>query len=97
MFAKLPLAPRGTPLQQAVWRELRTVAYGATITYKELATRVGRPTAARAVGAANGRNPFWLFQPCHRVIGADGSLTGYAGGLAMKRALLEFETARHDP
>jgi len=86
------LDPRGTPFQRAVWRELRRVPYGATVSYKELAARVGRPRAVRAVGRANGSNPISLAIPCHRVLGSDGSLTGYAGGLAVKRALLELES-----
>ena len=89
----LPLAPRGTPFQQSVWAALRELPFGATTCYSALATQLGRPTAARAVGAAIGRNPLWLIIPCHRVIGRDGSLTGYAGGLARKRALLELEGA----
>ncbi len=76
----------------AVWRALREVPYGKTCTYAELAAAVGRPTAVRAVGAANGRNPVCLVVPCHRVIGADGSLTGYSGGLERKRALLDLES-----
>ncbi len=91
---QLPLAPRGTPFQVKVWRELCNIRYGETISYAELARRIGRPTASRAVGHSNGRNPISIVVPCHRVIGADNSLTGYAGGLDRKRALLEFE-ARH--
>lgn len=87
----LPLAPRGTPFQQQVWRALRDVPYGTTATYKQIATAIGRPTAVRAVGAANGRNPLPIVVPCHRVIGSDGSLTGFAGGLALKRLLLRLE------
>jgi len=89
----LALRPRGTTFQLRVWRELASIARGETISYAELARRVGRAGAARAVGAANGRNPLPIFLPCHRVIGADGSLTGYAGGLAKKRWLLELEGA----
>ena len=85
------LAPLGTPFQTEVWAALRQVPYGATTTYGALATRIGRPSAVRAVGAANGRNPYCLVVPCHRVVGADGSLTGYAGGLDRKRFLLELE------
>ena len=85
------LAPVGTPFQREVWSALRTVPYGATTTYGQLAAAIGRPTAVRAVGAANGRNPFCLVVPCHRVVGADGSLTGYAGGLERKRFLLDLE------
>lgn len=96
-FEELALIPRGTPFQQRVWKELRNVTYGATTTYGELAARIARPKAARAVGAANGKNPIWLLLPCHRVVGANGTLTGYAGGLAMKRALLEHEALPHEP
>jgi methylated-DNA-[protein]-cysteine S-methyltransferase len=88
---ELPLRPAGTPFQQRVWSALREVPYGATTTYGELAAAVGAPSAARAVGAANVRNPLCVVVPCHRVIGRDGSLTGYAGGLARKRLLLELE------
>ena len=88
---EVDLAPVGTPFQAAVWAALRSVPYGATTTYGALAAVVGRPTAVRAVGAANGRNPYCLVVPCHRVVGADGSLTGYAGGLARKRFLLDLE------
>lgn len=87
----LPLAPRGTPFQHAVWDAIATVAAGATISYAELARRAGRPGSARAAGAATGRNPLAIVIPCHRIVGADGSLTGYAGGLARKRALLTLE------
>jgi methylated-DNA-[protein]-cysteine S-methyltransferase len=87
----LPLDPQGTGFQRTVWSELRRISRGTTITYAELARRVGRPKAVRAVGAANGRNPLPLLVPCHRVIGSDGSLTGFAGGLAMKQALLDRE------
>jgi methylated-DNA-[protein]-cysteine S-methyltransferase len=87
----LALAPAGTPFQLATWRALTAIPYGSTISYAELARRVGRPTASRAVGAANGANPLPIVVPCHRVIGADGSLTGFGGGLPVKRALLELE------
>ena len=87
----LDLAPAGTPFQLAVWDELRRIPYGTTISYAELAARIGRPKAVRAVGAANGHNPIPIVVPCHRVIGADGSLTGFGGGLACKRALLQLE------
>ncbi|HEX6202826.1 MAG TPA: methylated-DNA--[protein]-cysteine S-methyltransferase [Thermoanaerobaculia bacterium] len=87
----LPLAPRGSAFQRAVWDELRRVPYGATVSYGELAARLGRPGASRAVGGANNRNPLPIVVPCHRVIGADGSLTGYGGGLDRKRALLALE------
>ena len=88
---ELPLAPRGTPFQRAVWEELRRIPYGTTCTYGELAVRIGNPRAVRAVGQANHRNPLPIFIPCHRVIGANGALTGYAGGLDLKRSLLELE------
>jgi methylated-DNA-[protein]-cysteine S-methyltransferase len=87
----LPLAPRGTPFQRDVWRALAAVPYGATTTYGALAATLGRPTAARAVGAANGANPLPVVVPCHRVVGADGSLTGYLGGVPLQRALLVLE------
>lgn len=87
----LTLAPEGTAFQRAVWSELSQVGCGETSTYAEVARRIGHPAAVRAVGAANGRNPIALFIPCHRVIGAGGSLTGYAYGLDRKRALLEHE------
>jgi len=89
----LPLAPTGTAFQRAVWRALGDVAYGQTTGYGALARALGRPTAARAVGAANGANPLPIVVPCHRVIGADGTLTGYAGGLTIKRWLLAHEAA----
>lgn len=89
----LPLAPTGTVFQRAVWRALGDVAYGQTTGYGALARALGRPTAARAVGAANGANPLPIVVPCHRVIGADGTLTGYAGGLTIKRWLLAHEAA----
>jgi methylated-DNA-[protein]-cysteine S-methyltransferase len=81
----------GSPFQRRVWQELRAIPYGETIGYGELARRIGVPSAARAVGVANGRNPISIIVPCHRVIGADGSLTGYGGGLERKRLLLELE------
>lgn len=89
----LELAPQGTPFQLAVWREVSRIPYGETATYGELARRLGDPRAVRAVGAANGANPLWIIIPCHRVVGADGSLTGYAGGIEVKRRLLELEGA----
>jgi methylated-DNA-[protein]-cysteine S-methyltransferase len=91
----LPVRPHGTPFQQRVWQELTRIPHGATITYAELARRIGRPTATRAVGAANGRNPVSIIVPCHRVVGASGQLTGYAGGLDNKRRLLDLEA--HTP
>ena len=87
----LPLAPAGTPFQQEVWSALQTIPYGATWSYAELAARIGRPAAVRAVGAANGRNPIPIIIPCHRVIGRDGRLVGFGGGLETKRALLALE------
>lgn len=89
----LRLAPEGTEFQLATWRALSEIPYGTTISYAELARRVGRPAASRAVGAANGANPLPIVVPCHRVIGADGSLTGFGGGLPIKHALLELEGA----
>jgi len=88
---ELALAPAGTPFQQAVWRAISSVPYGETISYGELARRAGVPGHARAAGAATGRNPIGIVVPCHRIVGANGSLTGYAGGLARKRALLALE------
>jgi len=87
----LPLRLHGTPFQVEVWEQLRRIPYGETISYGELARRVARPEAARAVGAANGQNPIAIVVPCHRVIGADGSLTGFGGGLDWKRWLLARE------
>lgn len=87
----LPVAPQGTPFQQRVWEALQAIPYGATRSYGDLAAAIGQPSAVRAVGAANGRNPISIVIPCHRVIGADGSLTGYGGGLPRKRRLLELE------
>lgn len=89
----LPLDLRGTDFQVEVWKSLATIPYGETASYGEQAKRVGRPKAARAIGAANGRNPVSVILPCHRVVGADGSLTGFAGGLDAKRFLLELEGA----
>ena len=89
----LPLAPRGSEFQHRVWREIARVPYGKTITYAELAKRAGAPRQARAAGAATGRNPIGVVVPCHRIVGSDGSLTGYAGGLERKRGLLELEGA----
>jgi len=89
----LVLDVRGTPFQQAVWAEIARVPYGATTTYGEIARRIGKPRAARAVGAAVGANPLPILIPCHRVIGAGGLLTGYGGGLEVKAALLRLEGA----
>jgi len=88
---ELPLAPHGTEFQLRVWQALRRIGFGETISYAELARRIGRPQASRAVGHANARNPISIIVPCHRVIGADNSLTGYAGGLERKRMLLVHE------
>ncbi len=87
----LPLARRGTPFEQSVWAWLQTIPAGETRTYAEGAAVVGRPQAVRAIGRANGRNPVAIVVPCHRVIGSDGDLTGYGGGLWRKRALLDLE------
>ena len=87
----VPLTLTGTPFQQQVWAALRRVSYGTTCTYADLAAAIGRPTAVRAVGAANGRNPVCLVVPCHRVVGSGGALTGYAGGLERKQLLLQHE------
>jgi methylated-DNA-[protein]-cysteine S-methyltransferase len=89
----LPLAPEGTDFQRRIWREIAGVPYGATITYALLATRAGAPGAARAAGAATGRNPLAIVVPCHRIVATDGGLAGYAGGLARKRSLLALEGA----
>jgi methylated-DNA-[protein]-cysteine S-methyltransferase len=89
----VPIAPRGTAFQEAVWKVLMTIPYGETSTYADVAKRIGRPDAVRAVGAANGRNPISIIVPCHRVVGSGGSLVGYAGGLDRKRRLLDLERA----
>ena len=88
----VPIAPVGTPFQLAVWKQLRRIPYGGTVSYLDLAKRIGRPSAARAVGSANARNPISILIPCHRVVGSAGSLTGYAGGLDRKRWLLAHES-----
>jgi methylated-DNA-[protein]-cysteine S-methyltransferase len=88
---ELPLDLEGTEFQKKVWTALRSIPYGETVSYKELAGRVGSPKAVRAVGAANGANPIPIIIPCHRVIGNDGSLTGFGGGLALKKKLLQLE------
>jgi methylated-DNA-[protein]-cysteine S-methyltransferase len=90
----LELAMPGTDFQRAVWSALRSIPYGVTVSYAELARRLGRPRAVRAVGSANGANPLPIVVPCHRVIGSDGSLTGFGGGLEAKRRLLELERAQ---
>ena len=87
----MPLAPQGTPFQQSVWHQLRQIPYGDTASYIELARRLGNPSAMRAVGAANGANPIAIIVPCHRVIGHDGKLVGFGGGLPAKRWLLDHE------
>ena len=87
----LPLAPRGTEFQRRVWDALNGIPYGTTLSYGELARRIGDPKASRAVGLANGSNPISIIVPCHRVIGANGKLTGYGGGIERKRALLKLE------
>jgi len=92
----IPVATGGTPFQRDVWRALRTIPAGTTTTYGHLASILGREGASRAVGAANGANPIAIVIPCHRVVGANGTLTGYGGGLARKRWLLAHET-RHSP
>jgi methylated-DNA-[protein]-cysteine S-methyltransferase len=89
----LELEMAGTPFQRAVWDRLKAIPYGETTTYGEIANALGRPDRARAVGAANGRNPIAIIVPCHRVIGADGSLVGFGGGLDRKKALLALEHA----
>jgi methylated-DNA-[protein]-cysteine S-methyltransferase len=89
----LPLAPAGTQFQRTVWAALQQIPYGETWSYGQLAGTIGNPAAVRAVGLANGRNPIAVIVPCHRVIGADGSLTGYGGGLERKRFLLDLEAA----
>ena len=87
----LPLAPSGTDFQKSVWAALQTIPFGETRSYKDIAVQIGRPKASRAVGMANNRNPLAVVVPCHRVIGQDGSLTGYAGGLPAKQYLLDLE------
>lgn len=91
---ELPLDARGTPFQERVWQELQKIPYGQTVSYGELAKRIGQPTASRALGGANGANPIPIIIPCHRVVGADGSLTGFGGGIALKRKLLAFEAGQ---
>jgi methylated-DNA-[protein]-cysteine S-methyltransferase len=90
----LPLRPFGAPFQLRVWEALLNIPYGETASYGAIAREIGHPTAFRAVGAANGQNPIAIIVPCHRVIGSDGSLTGYGGGLPAKRALLDLEAGR---
>ncbi|WP_425076484.1 methylated-DNA--[protein]-cysteine S-methyltransferase [Psychroserpens sp. S379A] len=88
----LKLNPQGTPFQNKVWKQLQTIPYGKTMSYLELSKQLGDIKAIRAVANANGKNPLWIVVPCHRVIGSDGSLTGYAGGLHRKQWLLEHES-----
>lgn len=89
----LPLEPEGTAFERSVWKALQTIPYGQTTTYRGMARLIGKENACRAVGRANGKNPISIFIPCHRVIGSDGHLTGYAGGLDTKRYLLQLEQA----
>ena len=89
----VPVAPRGTEFQRSVWRALQKIPFGATASYGDIAKQVGKPNAMRAVGAANGKNPVCIIIPCHRVIGADGSLTGFGGGIERKKYLLNLESA----
>jgi methylated-DNA-[protein]-cysteine S-methyltransferase len=93
---ELALAPEGTAFQQAIWRAIATVAFGNTVSYAQLAAAAGYPGKARAAGAATGRNPLTIIVPCHRIVGSSGALTGYAGGLARKRALLALESRTGD-
>jgi methylated-DNA-[protein]-cysteine S-methyltransferase len=88
---QLKLNPQGTPFQKKVWESLHEIPFGKTTSYLELSRKLGNQKAIRAVAAANGKNPLWIVVPCHRVIGTDGSLTGYAGGLWRKKWLLELE------
>ena len=90
----LPLTPDGSAFQRRVWIEIAAIPYGETVTYSQLAARAGAPGSARAAGAATGRNPLSIIVPCHRVVGSDGSLTGYAGGVERKAKLLDIEHAR---
>ena len=92
----LPFHMQGTDFQVKVWKALLDIPYGETRSYGQIAAVIGQPRASQAIGGAVGRNPLWILVPCHRVIGADGSLTGYAGGLAMKKALLNIERFHHD-
>jgi methylated-DNA-[protein]-cysteine S-methyltransferase len=93
----VPLTMHGTSFERLVWRALQDIPYGETASYGQIARRIGQPSAARAVGLANGRNPISVIVPCHRVIGANGALTGYGGGLKRKRILLELESRRAYP
>jgi methylated-DNA-[protein]-cysteine S-methyltransferase len=91
----IPLCMNGTNFQKMIWKELQSIPYGDTRSYGELAKRIHQPTASRAVGAANGKNPISIIVPCHRVIGTNGKLTGFAGGIDVKKKLLELESAEH--
>ena len=91
----IKLAPQGTPFQQKVWQALRAIPYGRTLSYGQIAKAIGKPKAARAVGAANGQNPVSIIVPCHRVIGSNGKLVGYGGGLSIKETLLTHESTPH--
>ena len=91
----ITLAPQGTPFQQRVWQALQSIPYGRTLSYGQIAKAIGKPKAARAVGAANGQNPVSIIVPCHRVIGSNGKLVGYGGGLSIKEALLAHESSHH--
>jgi AraC family transcriptional regulator of adaptative response/methylated-DNA-[protein]-cysteine methyltransferase len=93
----VPLNTRGTPFQQAVWKELARIPYGRTVSYRDVAAAIGAPNSVRAVAGANGDNRICIIIPCHRVIGSDGNLTGYGGGLWRKKRLLELEDRRHAP
>jgi methylated-DNA-[protein]-cysteine S-methyltransferase len=95
-FFDVPLNTGGTDFQRSVWKALMDIPYGETRTYKQIAQMTGNPKACRAVGMANNKNPIWIIIPCHRVIGADGTLTGYGGGLEMKKKLLELEKSSLD-
>lgn len=92
----LAIRPQGTAFQQSVWRQLQQVPYGQTTSYGEIARQIGNPKACRAVGLANGKNPLPIIIPCHRIIGRDGSLTGFGGGLEVKKQLLDLEQANRD-
>ena len=91
----IKLAPEGTPFQQRVWQALQSIPYGRTLSYGQIAKAIGQPKASRAVGAANGQNPVSIIVPCHRVIGSNGKLVGYGGGLTIKEALLDHESSHH--
>ncbi len=93
----IDLSTSGTPFQHRVWAALREIPYGATVSYGELAAVLGQPTASRAVGLANGKNPISIIVPCHRVVGANGSMTGYGGGIERKQWLLSFENGAQQP